>query len=77
MPNESDSTTGDFPRLNDVLQKHLSGCVICQATLKEPPRSLGQRGQHCSEYYEIVMEYALWEGEVNNIVGPYGKGKQS
>jgi hypothetical protein len=66
---ESDFTGTEFPSLNDVLQKHLAGCNICQSSLDmKPVPNLGGTPRLCSEWFEIISDYAQYEGEVNNVV---------
>jgi hypothetical protein len=71
--NQSNFTSKEYPPLNDVLLMHLNGCEKCQESLKDKPvpnvRLMGMRpSKLCSEWYEIIEDYAQYEGQVNNIV---------
>lgn len=65
---DSDFTGKEFPPLNDVLQRHLIGCRQCRESLEERPTGFGQRTTLCSEWQEIITNYADQEGKVNNVV---------
>lgn len=66
---DSDTSSSEYPPLNDVVQEHLNGCPICQRAVKERPNGLGQENRYCSDYWQIFADYGNREGEVNNIVG--------
>lgn len=51
------------PNLGEVLLWHLTLCSECQEyQAKATPRGIGQRSEFCVEYWEIVTEYAEYEG---------------
>lgn len=66
--NDTDFTHSEYPPLSDVLQKHLTGCEQCQSSLEKKPARLGENPVLCSEWFNILRDYAQTEGQVNNIV---------
>lgn len=81
---DTDFTSSEYPPLSDVLHDHLTGCEQCQNSLKgKPVPNLNPTGSVtvCSEWFQILRDYAEREGRVNNIVrhdeyGNYAHGSK-
>lgn len=62
------------PQMSDVLAWHRSLCEECIALDSErencPPPALGTRGFNCDEWYEIIAEYAEYEGQYAFLGNP-------
>lgn len=67
-PKFFDSSTGEYLPLNVVLQSHISTCGKCQETLEKKPQGLGQLSRLCFEYQDLIQDWSIIEGELNNIV---------
>lgn len=70
---ESDSTNTEYPPLSDVVNAHLTGCLVCQDNMKKKPvpnvlPPVAQDKITCSSLLAIYKRYADYEGRVNNIV---------
>lgn len=65
-----DSTTKENPLLSDVLEAHLQECRRCRPEKRAPIPNLNPGGGSslCSEWFEIIRQYAVFEGVVNNVV---------
>lgn len=76
--NDSDSTSTEKPSLHVRLSKHLETCSQCQSVIQsKSPTGFGMTGQLCSEYQDIIQEWANEEGAINNIVDHDEYGNQA
>jgi hypothetical protein len=79
---EFDFTGKEFPPLGDVLERHLRDCPRCQLSLaaKPVPNVLEPhmtRTKLCGEWFAIIMDYAQYEGAVNNVVAHTETGTEA
>lgn len=71
--NAFDFTAKEYPPLSDVLEAHLRECERCQASLTANPvpnvvQPHMTRTRLCGKWFDLIQNYAIREGEVNNIV---------
>jgi hypothetical protein len=75
----NDFTGKEYPPLSDVLERHLRECQRCQASLAAPPvpnvrQPHMTRTRLCGEWFDLIQNYAIREGAVNNIVAETESG---
>jgi hypothetical protein len=59
----------DGMALNDAIAMHLLSCTQCREAIEHlRPVPLGGKSGHCSDYWQLQLMRAQWEGNQNNIV---------
>ncbi len=62
--------------LGDMLSIHLSQCGTCIDATKATPVRFGDKSGYCREWFDIIQEYADFEGMANNLTPPAQRSGQ-
>jgi anthranilate/para-aminobenzoate synthase component I len=64
--------------IDDLIKLHLLNCDQCrESPHRDIKRRLGERSSHCDTYWQLQLDRANYEGQVNNIVAHTEHGDEA